>query len=87
VQAETKAHLTDEITYEHLQELLDASVASSNWDPANPCAHARPPTEHSHTFWPDGTFNSYDESGEQVDEAPYAVQGDRVTIGNPDFGM
>jgi hypothetical protein len=86
VQAETEAHLTDQITYDALQELLDDSVTTSNWDPSNPCAQAKPPTEHPHTFWPEGTFNSYDENGEEVDEAPYTIQGDQVTIHNPDFG-
>jgi hypothetical protein len=85
VKAMTKAHVTDEITYEQLQELLDNSVKASNWDPKDPCAHAAPPTEHSHTFWPDGRFNSYDENGEPVDDAPYTIKGDRVTIHNPDF--
>jgi hypothetical protein len=55
VKAEKDAHLPELITFENLQELLDVVVNSDNWDRAHPCAHARPPTEHSHTFWAGGT--------------------------------
>jgi hypothetical protein len=31
------------------------------------------PIEHSHKFWPDGTFNSYNQFGEEVDEDAYEI--------------
>jgi hypothetical protein len=57
-----------------------------SWDVKNPCANAKPPTEHSHTFWADGTFNSYDENGRQVDDGSWAVVDARhFTIGDATF--
>ena len=51
--------------------------------PQIPCADAKPPTEHSHTFWPDGEFNSYDQNGQQVDDGPYKIVNDHTfTIGD-----
>ena len=47
----------------------------STWDPKHPCAQAMPPTKHSHTFWADGRFNSYDETGRQVDDGNYELDG------------
>jgi hypothetical protein len=43
------------------------------WDPSHPCAHATLAPEHSHTFWADGTFNSYDENGNEVDNDHYEL--------------
>ena len=58
----------------------------SDWDPKHPCARALPPTPHSHTFWPNGMFNSYDENGKQVDDGPWAVIDDHTfTIGKSTF--
>jgi hypothetical protein len=58
----------------------------SDWDPKQPCATALPPTPHSHTFWPNGMFNSYDENGNQVDEGPWALVDDQTfTIGESTF--
>jgi len=42
-------------------------------DPKHPCADAAGPIEHSHTFWADGTFNSYNQFGEEVDEDEYEI--------------
>src|SRR5688572_3798712 len=39
-----------------LEELV--TVMPSGTDPAVACANAKPPLKHSHTFWPDGRFNS-----------------------------
>jgi len=58
----------------------------SDWDPEHPCAMALPPTPHSHTFWPNGMFNSYDEHGNQVDDGPWAIVDDHTfTIGKSTF--
>ena len=58
----------------------------TTWDPKHPCAEAKPPTEHSHTFWADGTFNSYDEAGRQVDDGTWAlVDGGHFRIGEWTF--
>jgi hypothetical protein len=50
----------------------------STWDPRHPCAMAKPPTRHSHTFWADGRFNSYDENERQVDDGDYEIVGSDV---------
>jgi hypothetical protein len=42
-------------------------------DPKHPCADAAGPIEHSHKFWADGTFNSYNQFGEQVDDDEYEM--------------
>jgi hypothetical protein len=52
----------------------------ANWDPADPCADARQPYEHSHTFWADREFNSYTQFGEQVDEGRYKLVDDHTFI-------
>lgn len=52
----------------------------ARWDPSHPCADARKPTEHSHTFWPDGSFNSYDQTGNEVDNGPYNIVNDHTFI-------
>jgi hypothetical protein len=57
-------------------ELIKGNVdgeVPADWDPAHPCANAPPPTPHSHTFWRDGTFNSYDETGQQVDDGTWEL--------------
>jgi hypothetical protein len=47
---------------------------------------ALPPTPHSHTFWPNGMFNSYDENDNQVDDGPWAIVDDQtMTIGSSTF--
>jgi hypothetical protein len=61
-------------------------VVPSDWDSKHPCATALPPTLHSHTFWPNGMFNSYDEHGNQVDDGPWAIIDDQTfTIGASTF--
>ncbi len=52
----------------------------ANWDPADPCADPRRPYEHSHTFWADGEFNSYDQFGQEVDEGRYKLVDDHTFI-------
>jgi hypothetical protein len=42
-------------------------------DPKHPCADAAGPIEHSHKFWEDGTFNSYNQVGQQVDDGKYKI--------------
>jgi hypothetical protein len=70
-------------------ELVEGNVDGQvppRWDPNHPCALALPPTPHSHTFWPNGMFNSYDENGKQVDDGPWAIVDDHTfTIGNSTF--
>lgn len=39
------------------------------------------PQVHAHFFDADGAFGSLDQDGEQVDDGPYTVEGDRLTIG------
>ena len=64
-------------------KLPENAPLPANWDPSDPCADAKPPTEHSHTFWPDGEFNSYDQNGQQVDNGPYKIVNDHTfTIGD-----
>ena len=45
-------------------------------DPADPCAGARPPEEHSHFFTAAGAFGSYDAVGNQVDNGDYVLVDD-----------
>ena len=70
-------------------ELVEGNVngvVPADWDPAHPCANALPPTPHSHTFWPNGMFNSYDENGNQVDDGLWAIlDGKTFTIGKSTF--
>jgi hypothetical protein len=70
-------------------ELVQGNIngeVPSDWDPKHPCANALPPTPHSHTFWPNGMFNSYDERGNQVDDGPWAIVDDHTfTIGASTF--
>jgi hypothetical protein len=48
-------------------------------DPKHPCADAAGPILHSHKFWEDGTFNSYNQFGRQVDDGTYKiVDGDTI---------
>jgi hypothetical protein len=59
----------------------------AGWDPANPCANAKPPIKHAHTFWPDGRFNSYDEQENTVDNGRWLlVDADTIKIGEPNPG-
>src|SRR3954470_9682495 len=82
VAALTRAGLTafirTEIEHEELVTGMVNGTLPADFDAAHPCAHAKPPLAHSHTFWPDGLFNSYDETGRQVDEGSY-VLGDKQT--------
>jgi hypothetical protein len=86
VDALTKANLTDLIVLA-VPELLKSSVNGSlpaDYDRAHPCADALPPIQHSHTFWPNGLFNSYDENGQQVDDGMYTILDDHTfRIGEP----
>jgi hypothetical protein len=75
VQALTKAGLEDLIPLDvgETLKLPENAPLPATWDPSHPCADAKAPTEHSHTFWPDGEFNSYDQNGQQVDDGPYTI--------------
>ena len=70
-------------------ELVQGNIngeVPSDWDSKHPCAKALPPTAHSHTLWPNGKFNSYDENGNQVDDGPWAiVDAHTFTIGKSTF--
>ena len=78
-----------ELTPVAVGELVEGNVdgrVPADWDPAHPCARALPPTAHSHTFWPGGKFNSYDENGNEVDDDTWAiVDNDTLTIGGLTF--
>jgi hypothetical protein len=51
----------------------------------DPCVNALPPTVHSHTFWPDGRFNSYDQHEAEVDFGKWVlVDLDTIKIGEPE---
>jgi hypothetical protein len=65
-----------------IEELVTTLPLST--DPQNACANAKPPTKHSHTFWPDGRFNSYDENEAEVDHGQWILIDDHtVKIGDP----
>jgi hypothetical protein len=54
-------------------------------DPSDPCKGSMP-LEHSHAFSGDGTFNSYDENGQEVDFGTYEITGDgSFTLSRPPF--
>jgi hypothetical protein len=80
VSALTKAGLQDLIPQDVGNTIKgwpeDGSVPAW-WDPSHPCAQAKP-IEHSHTFWADGSFNSYDENGNEVDNDHYQLVDDRT---------
>jgi hypothetical protein len=63
------------ITKEELSELVetDDNDVPIDWDPTHPCAHALPPVAHSHTFWPNGYFNSYMDTGRRVDDGDWTI--------------
>ncbi|MEP7040086.1 MAG: hypothetical protein ABI864_00775 [Chloroflexota bacterium] len=78
------AFIRTELEHEELVIGMVNGALPANFDLANPCANAKPPIEHSHTFWPDGRFNSWDENGNQVDEGTYTQVDDRTfTMGDP----
>jgi hypothetical protein len=89
VGALTKAHQTDlipSVITETIEGVPENAPLPKTWDPSQPCANAKPPTEHSHTFWADGTFNSYDENGRQVDDGTYQIVDDHtLAIGDMRF--
>ena len=65
-----------------VEELVTSAPSGS--DPAAACANARPPTKHSHVFWPDGRFHFYDESESEVDYGRWVLLDDHtVKIGDP----
>jgi hypothetical protein len=65
-----------------VEELV--TVMPSGSDPAAACADAKPPLKHSHTFWPDGRVNSYDERENEVDHGRWVLIDDHtVRIGDP----
>ena len=81
VKALTDADLKDLIPQdvgELIKGVPENGPLPATWDPSHPCANAKPPTEHSHTFWDGGTFNSYDENGNQVDEDSYRIINDNT---------
>jgi hypothetical protein len=72
----TVAALIDRGLEEFIPEVLQLEETISDgaaFDRDQPCANAVPPFEHSHTFWPDGQFNSYDQDGKEVDGATYRL--------------
>jgi hypothetical protein len=75
-----------ELMRQDLSELVEGVPENgplpATWDPKHPCADALPPTTHSHTFWADGRFNSYDQTGRQVDDGTWTATTDTLTIGD-----
>jgi len=70
---------------ELIEGVGDDGALPKDWDPKEPCANAKPPIAHSHTFWSDGRFNSYDENEQTVDFGRWALVDDHtVRIGEPD---
>lgn len=64
-----------------VSELVSEAPAGAG---ADPCANALSPVKHSHTFWPDGTFNSYDENENEADWGTWMlVDSDTVEVGAP----
>lgn len=65
--------------------MMEETISDAHdFDPGNPCASAVPSFEHSHTFWPDGQFNSYDQAGNEVDGGRYTLVDDEsFTMGEP----
>ena len=65
--------------------MMEETISDAHdFDPRNPCARAVPPFEHSHTFWPDWQFNSYDQVGNEVDSGTYTLTAeDSFTMGEP----
>ena len=60
-----------------------AASITGNWvgedaspDPANLCAGARPPEQHSHFFTDAGQFGSRDANGQQVDDGDFVLVDD-----------
>jgi hypothetical protein len=89
VRALTRTHRLELIRYElgDFVEGWEENGPPPAWDPQRPCTHATPPRPHSHTFWADGSFNSYDENGEQVDEGTYQLIDDHTFRFPPYFTM
>jgi hypothetical protein len=84
VRAVTEAKLPQLLPFVLPELVGDNDAMPSGWDPADPCATALPPTKHSHTFWPDGRFNSYDQNEQQVDRGRWTLMDvDTVKIGDP----
>jgi hypothetical protein len=64
--------------------LVNGGHLPADFDAAHPCVDAKPPFEHSHTFWANGHFNSWDENGNQADDGAYTLAGDHsFTMGDP----
>jgi hypothetical protein len=83
VKALTQAGFADLIPQDVVELIKGVPVNGTlpaTWDPAQPCADAKPPIEHSHTFWPDGSFNSYDQNDQQVDDGQYTLVDDHTFI-------
>jgi hypothetical protein len=81
VRALTRAGLSDLIPQdigELIKGVPENGPLPASWDPSYPCSLAKPPIEHSHTFWAGGTFNSYDENGNQVDDGFYTLVDDHA---------
>jgi hypothetical protein len=49
-------------------------------DSKHPCADAAGPIEHSHRFGADGTFNSYNQFGEEVDAGEYEIVDENTIL-------
>lgn len=55
----------------------DDGTLPASWDPKQPCAKPKV-SPHSHTFWADGRFNSYDERDREVDSGTWTIVDDRT---------
>jgi hypothetical protein len=90
LRANTCEDLVHALAKEGLQEFAAQSVGGAALlttpenvpakDPKHPCADAAGPIEHSHKFWADGTFNSYNEFGEEVDDDEYEIVDENTIL-------
>jgi hypothetical protein len=68
-----------ELILDNISELVSGTPTKTD-----PCRSALPPTKHAHTFWPDGSFNSYDENEREVDSGVWVLlDSDTIKIGEP----
>ena len=90
LRANTCAELVQALAKEGLQEFAAQAVGGAVLlttpenvpakDPKHPCADAAGPIEHSHRFGADGTFNSYNQFGEEVDAGEYEIVDENTIL-------
>lgn len=90
LRANTCAELVQALAKEGLEEFAAQAVGGAVLlttpenvpakDPKHPCADAAGPIEHSHGFGADGTFNSYNQFGEEVDAGEYEIVDENTIL-------